>query len=127
MRTFQFIYPTIFSIIFFYSCDQINRYELGKNYAEEQLKSALADTLKTEILTDTVIADKKTAIAVAEAILFKIYSKKQIIEERPYEIYFIDSHWILMGTSPTRKYARRYIFNHPECNGWQSNPATHGK
>jgi len=47
-----------------------------------------------------IIKDSSTAINVAEPILFSIYGKNNITEQRPYEIYFIDNYWVLTGTLP---------------------------
>ena len=55
---------------------------------------------KGTILVDTVIKDRETAINVAEAILFKIYGKENIIRQRPYEVSMIGDNWFLNGTLP---------------------------
>lgn len=75
---------------------------LGKTYAEQELKSALRDSTQHNVIDkETVlIKDSLTAISVVEPILFSIYGKDNIIEQRPYEIYFIDKYWILSGTLP---------------------------
>ena len=49
---------------------------------------------------DTLIKSTSTAIAIAEPLLFDIFGKKQILEERPYEVYLIDGYWYLSGTIP---------------------------
>ena len=36
-------------------------------------------------------------IAITEPILFGIYGKNNIIEERPYEYYMIDGYWYISG------------------------------
>lgn len=46
------------------------------------------------------IKDSLTAINTAEAILYGTYGKENIIKQRPYEIHFIDSCWVLSGTLP---------------------------
>lgn len=47
-----------------------------------------------------VVRDKETAIAIAEAVLFKIYGKDQITKQKLYEIYKMENHWVLFGTLP---------------------------
>ena len=63
------------------------------------IKEALADKSGRQVCCK-VISDKETAIAVAEQILFKIYGKDQILSEKPYNVGFVDSYWILSGTLP---------------------------
>jgi hypothetical protein len=82
------------------SCGQPERNILGESFAKEQLASALADTLKREILTDTIISDRQSAINISEAILFKVYGKDNIIKQKPYETFFIDGYWVISGTLP---------------------------
>ena len=75
---------------------------LGKSYAELELKSALNDKSQHNVIDNktAIIKDSLTAINVAEPILFSIYGKDNITKQRPYEIYFIDSYWVIGGTLP---------------------------
>jgi hypothetical protein len=75
---------------------------LGPKVARDELKEALTNKKDKQVNVDKVIGDKQTAIAVAEAILFKIYGKEQIINERPYEVYFVNGYWVLNGTLPEK-------------------------
>jgi hypothetical protein len=70
-------------------------------YAKTQLQEALNNKLQQQVTVDTVIADKETAIKVAEVILFKAYGKDEIRAERPYLVDYINGYWILNGTLPT--------------------------
>jgi hypothetical protein len=72
---------------------------LGENHAKKQIQVALKDTT-VKPFYDTLIKGKETAIAIVEPILFKIYGRKQIIKERPYETYLIDGYWYITGTLP---------------------------
>lgn len=65
--------------------------------AQSKLKSAL---LENEILTEKVIPDSKTAVNVAEIILFKIYGEENIIKQRPYNINYFEDYYIINGTMP---------------------------
>jgi hypothetical protein len=47
-----------------------------------------------------LIEDKKMAIAVSEAILFKVYGEENIKGQRPYGVYKTDLYWVLTGTLP---------------------------
>ena len=80
------------------ACGQTNNPNPGFEYAKSQLKEALTNKTERQILADTLISDKETAIAISEAILFKIYGKENIIKQKPYEINKIDEHYIINGT-----------------------------
>jgi NTF2 fold immunity protein len=71
---------------------------LGEENAKQAIKEAIKN--KAKPFYDTLIKTKEIAIAMAEPILFDIYSKKQIINERPYECYLIDGYWYISGTLP---------------------------
>jgi NTF2 fold immunity protein len=75
---------------------------LGKSYAELELKTALTNKLLHNVIDKktAIIKNSLTAINVAEPILFSIYGKDNITKQRPYEIYFIDSYWVIGGTLP---------------------------
>ena len=72
---------------------------LGEQNARQAIKKALADK-DYKPFYDTLIKDREPAIAVAEPIVFKIYGKKNIVRERPYECYLIDGYWYICGTLP---------------------------
>jgi hypothetical protein len=74
--------------------------KLGIEYAKRELADALNNPSQKHILIQKVIKDKETAISVAEAILFSIYGKENIIRQRPYESYLINGYWVLNGTLP---------------------------
>lgn len=91
-------------LIIMSSCNSISqdfggRIVIGKRYAMEEIKKALSNKNALPFY-DTLIKDKETAIAIAEPILFKIYGKPNIIEQRPYECYMIDGYWYISGTLP---------------------------
>ena len=45
-----------------------------------------------------VVADKETAIRIAEAILFPVYGENTIRGQRPYQVTLKDGEWIVDGT-----------------------------
>jgi NTF2 fold immunity protein len=47
-----------------------------------------------------IIPDEQTAIAVAEAILFRAYGKRNIESQRPYKVSLTDGEWYIFGTLP---------------------------
>ena len=93
-------YLFICMIIFPLLCSAQQRSILGIEIAKKELKQALLDRTNKTTSIKNVISDKQTAIAMAELILFKIYGQKQIISERPYEVYLINGYWVLNGTLP---------------------------
>ena len=72
----------------------------GKLYSEQKVKSALTDKSQHNVINNktAIIKDSLTAIKIAEPILFSIYGRDNIIKQRPYEIYLIDSFWVVLGT-----------------------------
>jgi len=46
-----------------------------------------------------VVADKQTAIRIAEAILSPVYGEKAIREQRPYQVTVKDGKWTVDGTA----------------------------
>jgi hypothetical protein len=80
--------------------DGADRTKLGIEYAKRELADALNNPSKKQILVEKVIKDEQTAISVAEAMLFSIYGKENIVRQRPYERYLINDYWVLNGTLP---------------------------
>jgi hypothetical protein len=76
------------------------RTALGKSYAKKELMAVLSRKTQHNVINNNtvVIKDSMTAISVAEPILFSIYGKNNIIEQRPYEVYLIDNYWIIWRT-----------------------------
>lgn len=85
-----------------YAQSNKSRIILGKAQAQKRLEETLTDSTLHNALTQRteVIADSSTAVAVAEPILFSIYGRKEIREQRPYEIYKIKNYWVISGTLP---------------------------
>ena len=82
--------------IYLTACGQnkSDRLVLGKKYAEQEIKSALSDTTKHNVLNSKtiIIKDSLTATTIAEAVLFGIYGKANITKQKPYEIYHVDNY-----------------------------------
>ena len=108
------------------ACGQTNNLNLGFEYAKSQLKEALTNKTERQILADTLISDKETAIAISEAILFKIYGKENIIKQKPYEINKIDEHYIINGTLALNKKGGTFLIILSAKDG-QVIKLTHGK
>lgn len=70
---------------------------LGEENARNQLQEALQGEGQS-FTWDTLIKTSSTAISIAEPILFDAFGKKQILDEKPYEVYLIDGFWYISGT-----------------------------
>lgn len=71
----------------------------GEANARAALKQALSDTtMHNVVVTDLLLKNKEAAIKVAEPLLFSVYGKNNIKEQRPYEIYLIDNYWVISGS-----------------------------
>ncbi|MFT3705542.1 MAG: NTF2 fold immunity protein [Agriterribacter sp.] len=104
MPIIKIIYCLTFLTFTLTACGQTNagRIILGKSYAEQALKSVLAHKPQHNVIDNKtiIIKDSVTAVNIAEPILFCIYGKDNITRQRPYEVYFIDNYWVIMGTIP---------------------------
>ena len=47
-----------------------------------------------------MIKSPSIAVAIAEPILFDLFGKAQILQEKPYEVYLINGYWYISGTIP---------------------------
>ena len=72
----------------------------GEKHAKDELKTALTDTTIHNVINPKTILlkDEGKAIEFAEQILFDLYGKKEIKNQRPYEAYNIDNYWVISGT-----------------------------
>ncbi|OBW42061.1 hypothetical protein AB670_01579 [Chryseobacterium sp. MOF25P] len=100
MKPFLKIIFNLLFVLFIFSCTknpEIFKENNDLKHAESELKNAL---INNEILPDKVIPDSQTAVDVAENFLFNIYGKENIIQQRPYNLNFIDDYYIIEGTLP---------------------------
>ena len=101
IREINIIYFFIL-ILTIISCNQRNNniVMLGETNARNELRIALAGNTHHNVINQDsiIIKDKETAIHVVEPILFFIYSKENIIKQRPYETWLIDKYWVISGT-----------------------------
>jgi hypothetical protein len=104
MTNIKFIFLFTFFLFTLTACGQTKSHRtiLGKSNAEQELKSALSDKSKYNLINKktSIIKDSLTAINVAESVLFSIYGEDNITKQRPYEVYLISKHWIICGTLP---------------------------
>jgi len=52
-----------------------------------------------------LVSDQKTAIAIAEAVLFHVYGEKAIRGQRPYIVKHVRDKWIIDGAPPPPGFA----------------------
>lgn len=94
--SFKFL---LFATLFLSSITFAQNKELedAKNYVKLSLKDpTLPNVVKKKSLTSLI--DKKAAISIAEIILFQVYGKEKIIDQRPYKTYQINNFWLIEGT-----------------------------
>ena len=94
----KYLFTCIILLPFFALAQQLTKAD-SQSY-REIIKWALTDKTNYRFQINKAIADKETAVSVAEPILFSIYGKDQIIGEKPYNVALIDGFWILTGTLP---------------------------
>ena len=94
----KFLFGILFLLPLFSVAQQNSKAETQA--LRQELKEVLTNKTIKQVLVDTVIPDKETAIAVAEQILFRIYGKDQIIGEKPYTVKLVDGYWFLSGSLP---------------------------
>ena len=89
-------------LLFNYSCgqDSKNRISLSREAAEYQLKEVLANNKLHNIINskDKIIKNQETLISVIEPILFDIYGKENIEDQKPYRINDFENYYVVNGT-----------------------------
>jgi hypothetical protein len=80
--------------------DSSSKEFIGKEFASLELKKFIEDSSYNVVNGIVLINTKDDLIQFAEPFLFKIYGQKEILDERPYEIYQFGDNWIMMGTLP---------------------------
>lgn len=93
----RFLLPLLTAVITFQfaQCDN----KKNSEYAEQELKLALKDTLQdSQFYFTGKVTDESSAIKAAEPILFNIYGEKNIKQQRPYQVYNTQKYWVIWGT-----------------------------
>lgn len=68
-------------------------------FARRLLDEILADTTEQfKYQGDKLLKDTADLIEFAEPILFKYYTEKTIVSEKPYKIHYFDNYWVMYGT-----------------------------
>ena len=73
-----------------------------RKIAENTLELALSKKAEHNIINPhaQLIKDTITALTIAETILFSIFDKTSILNQKPYEIHHITNYWVIFGTLP---------------------------
>jgi hypothetical protein len=74
------------------------RLYLGKEYAEAFLRAAMSGQEFNLVGRYPLVPDERTAISIAEAVLFNIYGEENIRDKAPYEAHRIEGYWLVFGT-----------------------------
>jgi hypothetical protein len=67
-------------------------------WAKDIISKALAYSTSKNVYFTNFVKDANTAVGVAEPILFGLYGKDHILNERPYHCYFANEHWLITGS-----------------------------
>jgi hypothetical protein len=67
------------------------------NAAAAAINDVRTDTSLGLLRNEELLPNEEVAIAVAEPILFNIYGKERIMEERPYKTIRSGEHWVIEG------------------------------
>ena len=98
------------------------------SYAEQELKSALSDESEQNLIDNktVILKSRLSAIKFVEPILFSIYGYKNIIQQKPYEICFLNNYWVIFGKLPKNNLGGTFliIINSLNC---EIIKITHGK
>ena len=92
----------VISLVLMSACNSIlpNSHLSTQKTKEEIAFQLKRQTHKEGISANPIIATEKTAVKVAEAILFNVYGEEKIKEEKPYTIGFADGYWLIYGYLP---------------------------
>ena len=71
--------------------------ERARKFVEESLNDKTAHNVIVK-KTSQHLLEKQTIIKIAEAALFQIYGKENILKQRPYKTYRINNFWLIEGT-----------------------------
>lgn len=76
-------------------------HHLTEEKAREIIKYDLIhNRLKNKQIANSKISDEKSAVNIAETILFPMFGAENIKRQRPYTIGFADGYWVVYGYLP---------------------------
>ena len=71
--------------------------ERARKFVEESLNDKTAHNVIVKKTSQNLL-EKQTIIKIAEATLFQIYGKENILRQKPYKTYRINNFWLIEGT-----------------------------
>ncbi len=85
-----------------FSQNSIEQNKEGRVIAEKELELALSKKTVHNVINqkNIIIKDSLSAITIAETILFTVFDKTSILDQKPYDIHHINNYWIISGTLP---------------------------
>jgi hypothetical protein len=94
----------LFMIIFLIPAISTSQAELvtsqvGKRVAEKEFNATIMREKVNNVVNSkfSLIKNSKVAVQVAEPLLFSVYGEKTIVEQKPYDVHYINNHWVVLG------------------------------
>jgi hypothetical protein len=72
-------------------------YDINKGFPVFIQELETLNPIQEKVFFDKIIKNKETAISIAESILFPIYGKNNIEQQKPYDVIEINNNWFLNG------------------------------
>jgi hypothetical protein len=73
---------------------------VGEAYARERIEGAVKHPDDFASTTALLLPSQPLAIATVEPLLFSTYGQRQVLGQRPYEVYLLNDYWYIAGTIP---------------------------
>ena len=131
MNTKLLFHCCIFTTMMFtFTCAQSsdNKTSISRQHAEYLLNEVITDNKLHNVIdsTYTVIKNEEILIKVIEPILFGIYDKENIEEQKPYKIYDIENYYVVSGSLEKDSFGGTFIIIIDKRNA-QILKITHGR
>ncbi len=75
-------------------------YDINKGFPVFIQELETLNPIQKKVFVDKIIKNKETAISIAESILFPIYGKNNIEQQKPYDVIEINHNWFIKGHLP---------------------------
>ena len=105
-----------------------DRFHLDSISAAKLIDIAIENNETHNVINDDrrLIDTKEKAIELAEFYLFDIYGKKEILNQKPYDIFLIKNRWLITGTLKKEYVGGTFLIIFDSTNG-NVLQITHGK
>lgn len=109
------------------SYSQKDRSSMTKEDAYVIINASLKDTTLHNIIGEKpMLTNESKAIEYAESVLFAIYERENIENQKPYNVFYINNYWLISGTLPEAKSGGTFLIIIDSRN-YQVIRITHGK